>query len=206
MVIPRKVTSSLAAVAAAGGLLLGSASGAQAATPATPLVQNASNTQVATVSSNSGVSDLTVAQYQVSAFAPGAVVEKNTAAGALVASAGVAAPALTAATSSCWTYTDWRRGNNIFGAELWRLNLQVNWCQTGGYITSANSNTWASTSFPGWSYKGLTQQYQRNGVGWNQWEVVRQGHFCFVSYFSCVQDTYPYMDLIVAAGGQVLHN
>jgi hypothetical protein len=193
----RRLTVVLASLATTAGLWA-SAPSAGAATPNTTDASTvASHEVVQVVSGQSGLQSETLAQFQSKAAAAGdKITQQSTASPAIVA----------AASSGCWYYNDWRKGYGIFGQTEWTFNVEPNWCGNGSYITSAYNNTWGSTSWPGWSYSGLIQSTDRYGVGWNVYENVRQGHFCLASYFSCVQNFYPYVDVEVGAGGQVYKN
>ncbi len=176
------------------GCFFATAPNATAAVPAAASSDAARGVTV--VSGNTGLQRQTFAQFQAKAAAAGISIDTTS----------TAATADRAAASGCWYYTDWRKQKNIFGSTLWTFNVQPNWCGNGSWISSAYNNTWADVSFPGWSYKGLTQSTNRYGAGWNVYENIRQGHFCLASYFDCVQNTYPYVDVEVGAGGQVYKN
>jgi len=109
-----------------------------------------------------------------------------------------------AAALTCWYWNDWRKASNIWGATVWQYNVEPNWCGDGTWIRSyAYTNTWASNVALGWSFQRNIQSIDRYGVNWNVFEAIRQGHFCLIAYFSCVQNSYPYVDVEVGGGGQI---
>lgn len=109
------------------------------------------------------------------------------------------------ASTSCWYWNDWRKGTNVFGATMWQFNVEPNWCGDGTWIRShAYTNTWGTTSWLGWEYKGVIQSSDHYGVNWNIYEAIRQGSFCYINFYSCVQNQYPYVDVEVGARGQVI--
>lgn len=108
------------------------------------------------------------------------------------------------ASVSCWYWDDWRKASNIFGNTLWQFNVEPNWCGDGRWIRSyAYTNTWGSTPWIGWEYKGVIQSSSHWGVNWNVYEAIRQGSFCYIHFYGCVQNSYPYVDVEVGAGGQI---
>jgi hypothetical protein len=136
----------------------------------------------------------TVQQFMAKAARDGVSVPTSTAASLTAA----------AASTSCWYWNDWRKAYGLFGNTLWTFNVEPNWCGNGSWIVNyAYTNTWGDTSTPGWSYKGVISSSNHYGVGWNVFESVRQGSFCLISYFGCVQNSYPYVDVEVGAGGQI---
>lgn len=107
-----------------------------------------------------------------------------------------------AAATSCWRWDAWRLGENIVGVDLWKSHHRVNWCGDGSWIRShAYTERWGETFFPGWKDKGLTQSGQRYGVNWNQYQSWTQRKFCYVEYFSCIQEANPYHNTTVWPNG-----
>lgn len=126
--------------------------------------------------------------------------------GVTVPAGEVAQLTLSAATISCWYYTDWRAENAALGNRLWTFYVQPNWCGDGSWIRSqAYTNVWASTPGLGWVYNGLiaSATHDYGGVNWNYFESIREGSFCWVSTLGCIQSFYPYIDVEVGPGGQV---
>lgn len=109
-----------------------------------------------------------------------------------------------AATITCWYWNDWRKAKNVFGATVWQFNVEPHWCGDGSWIRNyAYTNTWGTTSWVGWQYNGVIQSSDHYGVNWNMFESVRQGSFCYINFYGCVQNSYPYVDVQVGPGGQI---
>jgi hypothetical protein len=103
--------------------------------------------------------------------------------------------------SGCWWAQVWRSGKNLFGSTLWKYFQRIEWCSNGSYITSKTRIRWGETYFPGWSFKGHIGSTTGGGVGYTYYRARTQGHFCLISYFSCVQDAYPWIDMTVYRNG-----
>lgn len=118
-------------------------------------------------------------------------------------SAGAQSTSETAARAGCW-YVTWSRWyNNIFGMRLVTYYQRMDWCGSGGKITSWSRNRYGTASMPGWSFKGNIGSQVTGGRGSSYVRSWTQGHFCLVEYFSCVQNKYPWIDMRVTAGGGV---
>jgi len=109
---------------------------------------------------------------------------------------------ISAAAVSCWSWDAWKTGKSLVGLTLWKSHHRVNWCGDGSWIRShAYTERWGETFAPGWNDKGVEQQGSRYGVNWNQYNSWTQHKFCFVSYFSCVQEAHPYHNTTVWPNG-----
>ena len=117
------------------------------------------------------------------------------------ASLAVDSGSLQAAAAACWWAQAWRRGSNIFGMTLWTYYQRIEWCASGGKITSVTRIRWGEVSMPGWSFKGHTSSTTSGGKGSYSYRARTHGHFCLVQYFSCIQNAYPWIDMTVRANG-----
>jgi len=108
---------------------------------------------------------------------------------------------LLAAAGGCWWARVQRWATNIFGSKLWAYFQRIDWCSNGSYITSHSRTRWGETYWPGWSWKGNIGSTQGGGNGSTFYRSWTQGHFCLISYFSCVQDRYPWIDMTVYRSG-----
>jgi hypothetical protein len=109
---------------------------------------------------------------------------------------------IAAAAVSCWAWDAWKTGKSLVGLTLWKSHHRVNWCGDGSWIRShAYTERWGETFAPGWNDKGIEQQGSRYGVNWNQFNSWTQHKFCFVSYFSCIQEAHPYHNTTVWPNG-----
>ena len=150
-----------------------------------------------------------VAAVEHTAYAPvretvAEFLQKAATNGVVLPAADVARLNAAPASTGCWYWNDWRNGKNAFGATLWTFNVEPNWCGNGSWITNyAYTNTWGTTSWIGWEYKGVISSSDRWGMGWNVFESTRQGSFCYINFYGCVQNQYPYVDVEVGAGGQI---
>jgi len=103
---------------------------------------------------------------------------------------------------SCWTWTVGVKGTNIWGSTLWKYFQEIYWCRDGYRVWYTSVvRRWGETYWPGWSYKGVINRWSYGGSGYTYWTVGSQGHFCFVSYFDCVQDKYPWVEQTVRGSG-----
>lgn len=108
---------------------------------------------------------------------------------------------------TCWSWDAWRRGYNVFGNALWTSHHRAQWCGDGSWVrTYAYTERWGETHWVGWNDKGLTQQGQQYGVNWNQYNSWTQRKFCYVEYFSCIQEANPYHNTTVFPNGTVRWN
>lgn len=111
------------------------------------------------------------------------------------------------ASTSCWRWDAWRSGQNVFGATMWKSHHRVNWCGDWSWIrVHAYTERWGETFFPGWKDKGLVQSGGRYGVNWNQYQSWTQRKFCYVEYFSCIQESNPYTNTTVFPNGAGRYN
>jgi len=107
------------------------------------------------------------------------------------------------ATYSCWYWDTQVYYKNAFGSVILRFHVEPNWCTTGYWLASpVYTNTWANVNVPGWSYTH-TGGWTKYGAGWNIYITHQNGHFCFVSYFGCVQNKYPWIEDEVGPGSRV---
>ena len=90
---------------------------------------------------------------------------------------------------------------NILGWRLFTYVRWVYWCWNGSYLTYVGTRPWGEVHIPGWSYKGTIGSWSIGGRGYTYYRVWSQGHFCLVEYFSCVQNSYPWIDVTVYPGG-----
>jgi len=105
-----------------------------------------------------------------------------------------------AASTSCWYWDTQVYYKNVFGSVILRFHVEPNWCTTGYWLVSpVYTNTWANVNVPGWSYTH-TGGWTKYGAGWNIYITHQNGHFCFVSYFGCVQNKYPWIEDEVGPG------
>jgi hypothetical protein len=106
------------------------------------------------------------------------------------------------AATYCWSWTPWVAGYDLFGIKVWQYNQGLYWCGNGSWITyRAAAHDYPSNTFLGWSFEGNLGYWNIGGTGYNLWEHWNQGHFCLISYFSCVQNSYPWIDSKVYANG-----
>ena len=108
---------------------------------------------------------------------------------------------LLVAAAGCWWARVRRYATNIFGSTLWAYFQRIDWCSNGSSITSHSRTRWGETYWPGWSWKGNIGSTQGGGNGSTYYRSWTQGHFCLISYFSCVQDRYPWIDMTVNRSG-----
>jgi hypothetical protein len=104
------------------------------------------------------------------------------------------------ASYSCWYWDTQVYYKNALGGVILRFHVEPNWCTTGYWLASpVYTNTWANVNVPGWSYKH-TGGWTKYGAGWNIYITHQNGHFCFASYFGCVQNKYPWIEDKVGPG------
>ncbi len=123
--------------------------------------------------------------------------------GGAAARAPAPAPAagVTADSTTCWYFDDYRYGKNIFGGTLFTFHTRTNWCGDGSWVRLYAYTTADASTVVGWAYYGLTQNYDQYGVDWNQFRSVRQGQFCIIN---CIgQNVYLTNDVLVGPAGQV---
>lgn len=77
----------------------------------------------------------------------------------------------------CWVGTGYRYGTNLWGAHLWRLQLNGGYCSSGSYISSAwEDSSFAETYWIGWSHPGRTGGgagiVSNQGRSWTQHKFV----------------------------------
>ncbi len=105
---------------------------------------------------------------------------------------------------TCWTTGTWFiSGFDIFGLELWRYNKSQDWCDDDfGTITVTFTPTiTGQTFFLGWNYLGSAFAGGSGGVGFSWYDRTDQGHFQFCPIIACIQDSFPFIDMTVNAGG-----
>ena len=108
-----------------------------------------------------------------------------------------------AASIRCWTLDVTRKGKNIFGGTLITFKTHTSWCGDGSWIRSRASTTSSHSTASGWSYEGLTKNYNRYGINWNQFHSMRQAQFCLLNCIA--QSKYLTNDISVGPNGQVYH-
>ncbi len=129
------------------------------------------------------------------------------AAAAGVKSSQLSAMAAAPASYSCYYWDTYEYYKNLVGATILRFHVEPNWCTTGYWLADpVYTNTWADVNVPGWSYTH-SGGWTKYGSGWNVYLTHQEGHFCFASYFGCVQNKYPWIEDDVGPGGatQYMH-
>lgn len=110
--------------------------------------------------------------------------------------AQIAAPT----TYSCWYWDTQVYYKNPVKQVILRFHVEPNWCTTGYWLASpVYTDTWANVNIPGWSYTH-TGGWTKYGAGWNIYITHQDGHFCFASYFGCIQNKYPWIEDEVGPG------
>lgn len=143
------------------------------------------------------LASLTAVHGQLRSVDPGTMASLARANGASVSDI-----AAIAASSACWSDSGYVQGKNILGWVIFQYNESHDWCGSGGYITYAVPNSWASNTNWGWTYKPPDTKTSTYGMGWNVWKEHYSGHFCYVEYFSCVNNAWPWIEFYVGGGGQ----
>lgn len=92
-------------------------------------------------------------------------------------------------------------GHNIFGWRLFTYVRWVYWCWNGSYLTYVGTRAWGEVHMVGWAFKGTIGSWSIGGKNYTYYRVWSQGRFCLVEYFSCVQNSYPWIDVTVYPGG-----
>ena len=96
----------------------------------------------------------------------------------------------------------WRvTAHNIFGWRIFSYVRWVRWCWSGSLLTSVSTRAWGEVFLPGWSFRGTIGSWTSGGPGRTSYRVWSQGHFCLVEYFSCIANSYPWIDVTVYPGG-----
>lgn len=77
----------------------------------------------------------------------------------------------------CWVGTGYRYGKNLWGAHLWRVQLNGGYCSSGSYISRAwEDSSFAETYWIGWSHHGRTGGgsgiVSNQGRSWTQHKFV----------------------------------
>lgn len=187
----------------------GFAFAAPSATAAPSAATNPTDTASATPAATTGGVPVEAQVARViTGSTPAVRIDRSTyLAGAVKAGVGADALAAVGPTATCWRWDAWRLGENVWGADLWKSHHRMNWCGDGAWIrTQAYTERWGETFWPGWNDKGLTQSGQQYGVGWNQYNSWTQRKFCYVEYFSCVQESNPYHNTTAFPNGGVRWN
>jgi hypothetical protein len=133
-------------------------------------------------------------------------IQRATAAG--VPSSQLSAMASSPDSYSCYYWNTYRYYKNLAGLTILRFHVEPNWCTTGYWLADpVYTNTWADVNVPGWSYSH-TGGWTKYGAGWNYYLTHQEGHFCFASYFGCVQNKYPWIEDYVGPGSatQYMHS
>lgn len=108
---------------------------------------------------------------------------------------------------ACWNWDAWRSAQNRNGDDLWKSHHRVNWCGDGSWIrVHAYVDRWGETFMAGWNDKGLTQEGDRYGVNWDQYNSWSQRKFCLVEYLNCVWESNPYTNVTVFPNGSTRWN
>jgi hypothetical protein len=200
----------IAAVAALGvGLLTAPASAiVTAPAPSDPSLNSAPvATPVSTSATDPTTKDTTAVitdnQIASSGSAQGTPVAVSPAAEVARAQAGgvdASGLAAIANATTCWYWDTQVYYKNLIGQVILRFHVEPNWCTTGYWLVSpVYTNTWANVNAPGWDFKH-TGGWTRYGAGWNLYITHQDGHFCFVAYFNCVQNKYPWIEDEVGPG------
>ncbi len=102
--------------------------------------------------------------------------------------------------SGCKAYTLGRKGYSGIGVHIWTYSWTINWCYNGTTITSVSKSrtVWANY---GWSFIRDTYENQSGGVGSASYWHYGQGEFCYISSFSCISYSYPWVDQTVKGTG-----
>jgi hypothetical protein len=198
----------IAAVTALGVGLFTAPASAATATASDPSLSSATITD-AGATNDTGTRDTTAVITDTTIVSSGVIkgspVQTSAALEAARAqAAGVDAADVTAIANSttCWYWNTQVYYKNILGLVILRMHVQPNWCTTGYWLVSpVYTNTWATINVPGWSFSYTG--WHKYGAGWNLYLVHRDGHFCLVQYFSCVQNKYPWIEDEVGPGSRV---
>jgi hypothetical protein len=103
-------------------------------------------------------------------------------------------------TSGCSTYTVGARAYSKLGVQLFSYAWNIYWCYNGSRITSVN--TWRTVAGNyGWSFVGDIANQQSGGVGATSYWHYGQGNFCFIQFYSCVGNAYPWVNQTVYGTG-----
>ena len=112
-------------------------------------------------------------------------------------------------TSSCrvvWARRNW---DSILGFNLWRYYEQVNWCYSGGVITSLHRYRWPEVNAIPWSFDGnvATNCNQnedcsgRTGISSTTVWTEGQFHACFLPLGGLCKYLYPVVSITVNGYG-----
>lgn len=114
---------------------------------------------------------------------------------------------ITAAATTCWTWTWQRNGMNALGGTLWSYFQRIVWCGNGTTITSTphgvQRTRWGEVYYPFWQWKHIGSQTW-GGVGQQTYRAWTQGEFklCLTGDIGCVQYSYPWLDMTAWANGR----
>ena len=102
--------------------------------------------------------------------------------------------------SGCKTRTQGIVVYNSLGQALVSYAWNVYWCYDGTKITELEEwkTIWTNN---GWSFQGEVSELKTGGVGKKKYRHYAQADFCFLSYFSCVYHSYPWIDVTVKGNG-----
>ena len=139
--------------------------------------------------------------------APSALAERSPkpdpSLGVGVAGSGVTAtvsqqqPLAETAVGGCRSVYAWRNYKTWYGYELWRYNLQVDWCYTGSTVYKLNRSRWVNCCGPGWSFDGHVGTSFQSGGSYSA-RSFTQGKF---SFFLGTNNQYPWISITVYANG-----
>jgi hypothetical protein len=117
---------------------------------------------------------------------------------ALTARSAVTAPGATA--SSCYSANGYFYEVNGFGGALWNFKTTGGWCSNGTSVTSSSYiGSYASVSWAGWFYKGVTGH--STGVVGGSGRTYSQGKFQFIVAGVVVQEVLPCNRVVGFANG-----
>jgi hypothetical protein len=91
---------------------------------------------------------------------------------------------------------------DIFHIAICRYLQQITWYYNGTYITQPPQRiTGGTTSLPGWTYNGISSQYDYGGQGYTYYEGYSQASFSLTVGGIVVQTWYPWIDQTVYGNG-----
>ncbi len=113
---------------------------------------------------------------------------------------------MTAAATSCWTWTWQRDAKNNLGATLWSYFQRIDWCGNGTVITTTphgvQRTRWGETYYAFWQWNHIDNQTW-GGTGQSSYRAFTQGEFrlCLTGNIGCIQYSYPWLDMTAWANG-----
>jgi hypothetical protein len=102
----------------------------------------------------------------------------------------------------CWQYAPSVTYYSAVNVRLFAYFHEVTWCGDDTTITwTSGPRVWGEVYTAGWSYQGLISEWG-SGPGFT-WFRGTQGKFCFVSFFNCIQERYPWIETTAYATGYI---